>query len=62
MFKVAVPTVVVGSETNDDSKDAPHVIARVAVPVIVICSKSPCFGVPERFVVMLVISAARAVM
>ena len=55
-----MPLVVVGSGTPA-SNDDPHVIALVAVPVIAIRSLCASVGVPERLVVMDVISTARAV-
>jgi len=57
-----VETVVVGNVTVEDSNDAPHVIARAAVPVIAIHRVSPLFGVPLRLVVKLVMSAVCPVM
>ena len=39
----------------------PHVIARAAVPVILMMSFCPSVGVPERLVVKLVMSATCAV-
>lgn len=55
-------TVVVGKGAlAEASKDAPQVIALAAVPVIAIQSLCPSVGVPERLVVMDVISAAKAV-
>lgn len=55
-------TVVVGSATVVAAKDAPQVIAR-AVPSSVNqnSSRSPVAGVPDRFVVMLVMAAPRPV-
>ena len=55
-----MPLVVVGSGTPA-SNDDPHVIALVAVPVIAIRSLCASVGVPERLVVIDVISTARAV-
>lgn len=60
--KVAVPDVVVGRITVEDSNEAvPHVIARVAVPVIETASISQLLGVPDRLVVKEVISVDWAV-
>jgi hypothetical protein len=51
-----VPTVVVGSEIVDASKEAPQVIAIAVVPVIEIQSFCPLTGVPVKFVVKLVMA------
>ena len=61
--KRVVPLVVVGSGSFvDASNEEPHVIALVAVPVMAIQSVCPSVGVPERLVVMDVMSTASAVM
>ena len=57
----AVVTVVVGRAIVLASKDAPHVIARAAVPVIAIHNVCPSVGVPDKFVVNDVMSAVCAV-
>jgi hypothetical protein len=53
----AVPLVVVGNATVLASNDDPHVIARLAVPVISMMSFWPSVGVPDRFVVIDVMAA-----
>jgi len=58
---LVVVTVVVGNATEPFSNDAPHVIARAAVPVIAIHNFCASVGVPLRFVVIDVISTACAV-
>ena len=60
--KRLVETVVVGSVTVDDSKEAPHVRAIAVVPVIDTLKVSPSTGVPVRFVVNDVIAAVCEVM
>jgi hypothetical protein len=56
-----VLTVVVGNAIVEASKEAPQVIALAAVPVIEIQSFCASVGVPLKFVVNEVISAACAV-
>ena len=56
-----VDTVVVGNATVLASNEDPQVIALAAVPVIAIHNVCPSVGVPERFVVKLVMSSACAV-
>ncbi len=56
-----VEFVAVGNTAVEDSKEEPHVIFLVAVPVIAICKFCPSVGVPDKFVVNDVISADCAV-
>lgn len=60
VYSLFVVIVVPGNAFTPSANDAPHVIARAAVPVIQISKKSPVLGVPLRFVLIDVMSAACA--
>lgn len=55
--KRAVPTVVVGNVTVDDSNEVPQVIPTAAVPVMEIHNFCPFVGDPDKFVEKFVIVA-----
>jgi hypothetical protein len=61
VYSFVVVTVVVGKATGPFANEAPHVIARAAVPVMSMRNCCPSVGVPDKFVVMLVMSTAKAV-